>query len=472
MRLRVLAVLVIFSTVVVVGLAAPLAVLVGQERAQRFGESRDAAATFFANLSSREGDSGLPRLREAVERYHDLYDEGAAVVDRTGAVRASSGLDVSSPEIQEAITGALRNQRGDVPSSLTPWSRSSVLIAAPVGVGAQVDGAVVIDASTDSARRDVARAWLVIALGAVLVLVAVTAIAAALSRWVIRPLTQLSTRVHSFGDKFVEQFPPQLDLPRDRTESRAGNYLGPPEVRELTEAFDAMADDVEAATAAQRRLVADTAHALRNPLAAVRMRLDLLGMKIPESAADVHRKTTLEVDRLDSIVADLLALAAAEAPVRRDDPSVECDVAAVIDDRVEFWSSTMTSAGMDIHVVVDEARQAALREDDLARILDALLNNAAKYAGTGARVEIGCRSTNSRTSIWVADTGPGVPETELPMLFRRFYRSSDAHGSGTGLGLAIVHALVERAGGTSTVSANEPSGLRIDLEIPVGDVLS
>lgn len=65
-----------------------------------------------------------------MQRYNSLYDEGIAIVDRTsgGAVRASAGLNVGRADVQQAIAGALRNQRGFVPSGLTPWSQPSVLL--------------------------------------------------------------------------------------------------------------------------------------------------------------------------------------------------------------------------------------------------------------------------------------------------------------------------------------------------------
>ncbi|WP_230596327.1 MULTISPECIES: sensor histidine kinase [Nocardiaceae] len=462
MRRRVLLVLMIYSTVVVLALSVPLALLVGRERAQRFGENRAAAASFFAELSSREDESGVARIRESLQRYNSLYDEGVAVVDRTGEARAVSGMDLQSADVQQAVAGALRNQRGDLPSSLTPWSDSSVLIAAPVGGGTQVDGAVVLEASTDSARRDVALAWVVIAVGAMLILATVAAIAVALSRWVVRPLSALSSRVHSFGDKFHDQVSIEGS---QRLEPVP--YVGPPEVRELSSAFEAMADDVEAATAAQRRLVADTAHALRNPLAALRIRMDVLGMRVPDSATDAHQRTTLEVDRLSSVVEDLLVLAAAETPTSTR--SSGCDLGAVVADRVEFWSSTIAVAGMTVHVSEPNAEtdgRVAMSEDDLTRILDALLSNATKYAGSGSGIEIGYRTSDADITMWLSDNGPGVPDAELAKVVDRFYRASSAHGDGTGLGLSIVHALTERAGGSLRVMARRPVGLRIELRLP------
>ncbi|WP_415973870.1 sensor histidine kinase [Rhodococcus sp. 077-4] len=465
MRRRVLVVLMIYSTVVVLSLSVPLGFLLGRERAQRFGENRAAAATYFAELSSREDESGDARIRESVQRYNSVYGEGIVVVDRTGEIRAASGLDTTRPDVQQAVAGALRNQRGRLLSSVTPWSPSSVLVAAPVGGGTQVDGAVVIAASTDAARRDVAVGWTVVAAGAVLILATVAVIAAALSRWVVRPLTALSMRVTSFGSAFHDG-PPLDDAPPVETDV----HVGPPEVRALSRAFDAMAENVENATAAQRRLVADTAHALRNPLAALRIRLDVLGMRVPESAIEAHLRTTLEVDRLDSVVEDLLVLAAAETPTLRR--NIECDVRFVLADRVQFWSSATTVAGLTVHVADSDPAadyRAEIPEEDLVRMLDAILSNATKYAGPGADVDIECRADADHVTVSIADTGPGVIAGELPMIVDRFFRASSAHGVGTGLGLAIVHALIERVGGRLEVDARRPSGLIVRLLLPRHD---
>jgi signal transduction histidine kinase len=460
----VLLVLVAYSTIVTLGLAVPLALTVSRERLQRFGESRFAAAAYFADLAAREENAGDLDLQEAARRYHFLYGEGVVIVDRDGTPRATAGITANSADVASAVSGALRNQRSDIPSTLTPWSHPDVLIAVPVGTGTQVDGAVVLSASTAAAAADVARAWAVILAGAVALLGAVTVIAVALSRWTVRPLTALAARVNSLSTTVLDRLPGPV--PRTTGAQPTADYAGPPEVRELARVFDAMAHNVEAAAAAQRRLVADSAHALRNPLAALRIRLDTLGLGLSGKSVDTHRLTTAEVDRLSDVVADLLALATAES--RPAEPArTSCDVDAVIAGRDEFWSGAVAEADMTAAVVTQPAgSHAAIAESDLAQILDVLLSNAVKYAGAGAHIEIGCQKAGSEVEVWVSDSGCGVGSDDLPMLTERFYRASSSVGQGTGLGLAIARALTERAGGVLTVSACTPSGLRVDLVLP------
>lgn len=168
---RVLLVLVVYSAIVVLGLAVPLATTASRERLQRFTESRTASAVYFADLADRDPEMRGTELQRAAERYRDLYDEGVVVVDRAGTTRASAGLAARSPAVAEAVSEALRNQRTRIASGLTPWSPDSVLVAMPIGTGTQVDGAVVIEASTTAAKRDVVRTWAVIAAGALAMLV-------------------------------------------------------------------------------------------------------------------------------------------------------------------------------------------------------------------------------------------------------------------------------------------------------------
>ncbi|WNG81405.1 HAMP domain-containing sensor histidine kinase [Mycobacterium sp. ITM-2016-00316] len=464
---RVLLVLVVYSTIVVVGLAVPLAVTLGRERMQRLSENRMAAASYFADLAAREHDSRDLELQQAVDRYHSLYGEPVVIVGRDGAPRAAAGMDDISGEIADAVSEALRNQRSRAPDTVMPWSPRRLLVAVPVGTGTQVDGAVVLAASTAAARGEVMRVWALIAAGAVALLCIASAIAVALSRWTVRPVTDLADRAASLRRRVRDRA--AADPVAGVEEPPTGRYAGPYEVRQLAAAFDAMARDVDAAADAQRRLVADSAHALRNPLAALRMRLDMLGMGLPESSVAAHQKATVEVDRLTSIVTDLLALATAESRPDADDAPVSTDVGAAIIERVEFWSAALADAGVTVVTDAPADVGAALPARDLTGILDIALSNVAKYSGAGARAEVVARHVGDEVILWVQDDGRGVSAQDLPMVATRFFRAANTVGQGTGLGLAIARALTERAGGSLRVSAVPTGGLRVEVRLPGAD---
>ncbi|MGW5341066.1 sensor histidine kinase [Rhodococcus pyridinivorans] len=467
MQRRVLAVLLVFATVAVVAFAVPLALATSAGRTAVLGANREADAHHFATLAVQTRAPGSTALLdEEVTRYHRLYDEGVLIVDARGAPRASAGLTPTDPGVPEAITAGLRNQKQGIGGPLTPWSPHRVLLAVPVGTGAQVEGAVVVDVSTDAARHDIRTSWLLIVTGAAAALVLVTILATALSRWTVRPLTALTARVAALTDSV-----PALH-PRSRTgdTTTSVRHHGPPEVRELTQAFDTMSEAVRTSTRAQRQLIADTAHQLRNPLAALHIRLDSLEPHVGATGVETYRRTAVEVDRLGGILDGLLALATAESPT--DTAGTEghdgCDVGAVVADRADAWSEALAEAGMTVSVDEPSGQrlQAGFSADHLAQVLDVLLSNASKYARAATGVRITTRHHDGTIRIRVEDDGAGVAPNELGALTSRFFRGSRADGPGTGLGLSIAVALVETGGGTLDLAAADPHGLAVTLTLP------
>jgi signal transduction histidine kinase len=111
----------------------------------------------------------------------------------------------------------------------------------------------------------------------------------------------------------------------------------------------------------------------------------------------------------------------------------------------------------------------------MEQVLENLLVNALRYVPSGGRVEARLEAATGRDPrhrLTVSDDGPGVPDEELPLVFRRFYRgaaSARRGGSdpgGSGLGLAIVREIVERHGGTAHAEAGSPRGLVILIQLP------
>ncbi|ABG94106.1 sensory receptor [Rhodococcus jostii RHA1] len=467
MRRRVLAVLLVFAAVAVVAFAVPLALATSAGRTQALRLSREADATHFASLAGQtQAPGSTTLLREEVARYHELYGEGVLIVDARGNLRAGAGLSPDDADVAAAITAGLRNQKQGISGSLTPWSADRVLSAVPVGTGAQVDGAVVLDVSTRAARESIRTSWLVIVAGALVALAAVTAVAIALSRWTVRPLGALTARVGALTDA--------VPSPRPRVRRSTGrpsdSYSGPPEVQELAKAFDTMSGAVQASGQAQRQLIADTAHQLRNPLAALHIRLDSLGPHVSETGAETYRRTGMEVDRLGGILDGLLALAVAESPAdSADDETAHggCDVGAVLADRADAWTEALAESGMDL-VLREPAEPlvADFRSSHLAQVLDVLLSNAHAYAGRGSTVRIDSGRSAAGIEIRVSDDGAGVGEDEIGKLSSRFFRGSGAAQQGTGLGLSIATALVEGGGGALTIAAEQPHGLRVTLTLP------
>ncbi|RJO72378.1 sensor histidine kinase [Nocardia panacis] len=472
MRRRLLIALTVFAAIAVLAFAVPLSLTVATSRTQELVLARSGDADRFASLAGAGQAVGdIRALADEIGRYHELYGENVLVVNAKGEVSINAGANVGDGEVSAAVAAARRNQRAQSMQRLDPWSRPTVLIARPVGTGIQVNGAVVIQASTARARADIARDWAVIALGAVAAMGLFMLLALTLSRWVLRPLAALSRAVADLTAALPRSHP---DEPASVSITR--RHGGPPEMRELAESFDAMALAIADSVDAQRQLVADTAHAMRNPLAALTIRLDSLESDIPERAAATFRGASAEVDRLTALLDGLLDLAVAESPAAfaamRLESENHCDALQVVADRIDAWHSAFENASIDLSVdtAVDHA-EVAVSADILAQILDVPLSNSSRYAGAGARVSVGVAAEPGWITIAVRDNGSGVDESEIDKLATRFYRGSDAPAGGSGLGLPIASALTQSGGGTLTVEPNRPRGLAVLIRLPeVNDV--
>ncbi|UGT55891.1 sensor histidine kinase [Nocardia asteroides] len=470
MRRRLLSALTVFAALAVLAFAVPLSLTAATSRTQQLVLGRSGDADRFATLADATGSAGGVRaLAEEVTRYHELYGENVLVVDARGAPIVNAGVAVDDPRIRAAVAAARRNQRPQQVDRLTPWGAPVMLIARPVGTGVQVNGAVVIEASTAAARTAIARMWAVIAVGALGAMVVFVLLALVLSRWVLRPLAAMSDA--------VTDLTATLPKPRGRAPITR-RYGGPPEVRALAESVDAMATAVADSADAQHQLVADTAHAMRNPLAALTIRLDSLEAAVPAAASATFRGATAEVERLTALLDDLLRLAVAETPAAfgtTASGAEHCDPAQVVADRLDAWTSAFDEAGVLLSAAPPpsssagpggERAVAAISAAALAQILDVALSNSCRYAGSGAHTVITVSAEAGAVTVRVADDGPGVPPDELDRLTARFFRGSAAAAGGTGLGLSIAQALAKARGGALTVEAVRPHGLAVAVRVP------
>jgi len=214
-------------------------------------------------------------------------------------------------------------------------------------------------------------------------------------------------------------------------------------------------------------------HELQTPLTAIKGALELVLDDDTGQLSRVQRRflDTIERNstRLIGLVGDLLDLSRLEAG-RIELETQPLDTPVLVNGAVAAVSNLFEQRGMNVHVDVPETVppiQGDRRR--VEQILTNLLANAAKYTPAGGSVEVAARSENGHVSLSVADTGPGVPESEREIVFDKFYRGRDAQSrgeSGSGLGLAIVKSLVELHGGSIRVEESQPRGARFVVELP------
>ncbi len=245
------------------------------------------------------------------------------------------------------------------------------------------------------------------------------------------------------------------------------DVAGPTEVASLGDAFNRMADSLEEAEELRRRMVADVAHELRNPLAAARAQAE--GMADGVIAADDARLGSLveDLQHLTVLVNDLQELAVAEAGRLRYE-MVPLDL-AMLARREAARAEAQLRSGVVLAVEApDEPAMVLGDEHRLSQVLRNILSNAARHTMAGG-VTVSVSLAVETVTVTVADTGDGMSADDVDRIFDRFYRADSARAAdtgGSGLGLAISRAIVRDHGGDVFATSELGTGSTVGFTLP------
>ena len=447
MTRRILAALVGLTAVLLAGVVVPLGAFAAHHDEQVFVERAEAATLALASQAEeRLGDKGEGGARApiSVKGAGDRF----SVVDASG--RAVAGVTNAVPITSRDRSAALLGQRSE------HWTDDPdrLIVVLPVTSDGRVVGVTALSRSAGSLNSEQTRLWLGLAAAGVAALAAAVLLAFALARWVGRPLRRLETATDRFGEGSLS--------------SRATTESGPVEIRQLAATFNQMAGRLEGLLSSQRNVLADVSHQLRTPLAALRLRLELMRQDASEAQESDLDGLLEEVSRLSHLVDGLLAVARAE-----NTPAAPrtIDVAAVTAGRVEAWTPVADESQLTLSLAAAPA-SAVATPGHLEQILDNLLANAIEATPEGGQISVAVAQADSTVTVVVADNGPGMSAQARQQALRRFWSESrtaggapaDRHGSG--LGLAIADRLLTVDQGSLTLDAGEAGGLVATVELP------
>ncbi len=288
--------------------------------------------------------------------------------------------------------------------------------------------------------------------------VLVTTVGASLSAWVARaslgPLHQVASTTQAITQSSLSQ--------------RVA-YDGPADdVGLMVAALNDMLDRLESAFSEQKHFTADASHELRTPLTIIRGHLEVMGMEGDLNPSQ-HESLVLvmdELERMSRLVEDLLSLARLDAGAIR--PFAPLDMGELAEEAVN------RARGLAPREFSVQSRGPAPVRGDRDMLLQALLNllsNAVNATSAGGLIDVDCVVADGRVRVLVRDDGPGIPDSDLPRVFDRFYRARSprgAHeGGGSGLGLTIAARLALRHGGLLTAANHEDGGAVFALELPL-----
>ena len=221
----------------------------------------------------------------------------------------------------------------------------------------------------------------------------------------------------------------------------------------------------------QRTFVADASHELKTPLTLIKLKAEMV---VREPTSPRNRKVIQdqlsEIDRMNSLVSDLLILARLDA----DNLGVShetFDLAKIIAETADRFILRAAKEEVLLDIEVPGELPAHGDPKRTGQILVALLDNAMRFTPAGGRITVAGRSADGRVEASVTDTGPGISSEHLPHVFERFYRTDTARrrsSGGTGLGLAIARDLAAIQGGELVVSNAKNGGACFTLSLPAG----
>jgi two-component system sensor histidine kinase BaeS len=244
---------------------------------------------------------------------------------------------------------------------------------------------------------------------------------------------------------------------------------GDDEIGFLGQTFDEMADAIEADREMERRLTADVAHELRTPLQAIQATVEAMQdgvLPADEERLGIVRDETMRLARLADGILELTRLERGSVPFT----CTRIDLAVPVRAAVDTHEALIETREIVLSVDIAERTYACVDSDRLQQAIGNLLSNAARYTPAGGRIEVGVRREMGQAVIEVADTGMGIAEKDLPLVFSRFWRADEARATtsgGLGIGLAVTKEIVERHKGTIGVTRRRGGGSVFSIRLPL-----
>lgn len=269
------------------------------------------------------------------------------------------------------------------------------------------------------------------------------------------------------------------ELSEGHLDTRVVKPSSSPEVRELSEAFNAMADRLQNSIEFIRRdrdrsrdFLADVSHELRTPIAALRTFNELLADEAAMDDAtrnEFIEQSRQQIERLDWLATNLLELSKLESGLVLLDLRPD-DLRAVIENAVQQQLPAAERKGVTLSMnLPDKPLRQRHDPQRMGQVLSNLIGNAVKFTPADGSVEVTLEKTAEGAEVRVVDSGVGIDPQELPMVFERFYRGAKAHQSraaGSGLGLSIVRSIVDMHNGRVAITSTPGVGTQVSVALP------
>ena len=422
---------------------------------ERLQLTADGVAAVVENAYPQYGGYSIDTLAQ-IPRFGPMSGVGVQVLDMDNNVLYDDAT--TGKHIQEMLGGEATDEAaGDSEFVIKP---QGTIVTSPIHVMSQQVGTVRVWAYGPGAMltaRDnqfKIGSFLGLAIAALVAIIGASIAGRYYARRLVKPIERITTTAQALkgGDEDA------------RTGMAPADELG-----FLGHVFDEMADAIEADRQMERRLTADVAHELRTPLQAIQATVEAMQdgvLPADEEHLGVVRDETVRLARLTNGILELTRLENGTA-------TFECtrtDVAVPVRTAVDAHEALMETREIAVTVNLAEGVYACIQPDRIQQAVGNLLSNAARYTPAGGSVDVALRSEGGSAVIEVADTGIGIAEEDLDLVFSRFWRADDARATtsgGLGIGLAVTKEIVERHKGTIRAARRDGGGAVFTIRLPL-----
>ncbi len=236
------------------------------------------------------------------------------------------------------------------------------------------------------------------------------------------------------------------------------------EIGRLAFSFNNMVEQIQNNFEAQRQFMANAAHELRSPLAALQGSLEVLLRGVqddPETAARLTKAMYKETRRLVRLCEELLDITRLRSVKNIEKQTFSLD--SFLAEILTQWQLLVPDREWELFI--DFQGEILADPDKLKQVLHNLLENAVRHTRSGAKIQLGAKLTEKEVKIWVSDQGEGIDQEILPYIFEPFYRGQ-GRGGKAGLGLALAKNIVEAHGGKIYVESRPGKGTTFTIILP------
>jgi signal transduction histidine kinase len=391
---------------------------------------------------------------EGYEQLVQAFPFPVAIYDPSGTlIAANTDADLTEMQLSEKDAVRITVERKPVEETIVIRGERFRVRAASLRGQTDVFGIVQVGRSTETVQDVRDTMALILLIGGVASLIAVSAVGYGLARSALRPIEKIARTAGEIEAS---------DLTR-----RIGARREPAEVQRLSDTFDAMLARLETAFSQQRNFVMDVSHELRTPLTGLRGNLDVMLMDpaLDQETRQQLEKMSSEVSRLIRLTSNLLYLAHAEAG--RDIARRPVDLDALCLEVVHQERNVRSD--ISLRLVHEEQVSVSCDRDLLKQLLLNVVDNAIKFSPEQGQVIVGLVSRDGVVEVAVEDEGPGIPPEQLDTIFQRFHQGpqdGSRSAGGAGIGLAISRWIVQVHGGEIRAENRENSGSRFVITLP------